>query len=263
MSAYNCEKFLRQSLDSLLQQTFEDFELILFDDASIDGTKEIIAEYASKDKRIIPVYNEKNKGLTENLNKGISLSEGAYIARMDADDIALLSRLEKQVKFLDTHPEIDILGAAAIDIDEDGNPLQLRNSPIAHKDIVALLPKANPMTHSTVIFRKSQLQKINFYNTTYRTTQDYEMWFRAVGKGLTFHNLEEVLLQYRMDNNYHKRKSLQYRFYDCKLRLQCYRHIRLPYYRYYYALIPILLGLMPETVYDSVKKLDPRTKELD
>lgn len=262
MSAYNCEPFLEQALESLVNQSYLEFELILFDDASTDSTKKIIQNFATKDARIIPIYNDINKGLTANLNKAISLSKGLYIARMDADDIALSSRIEKQVKFLDDHQNIDLVGTAAFDINEYGEEIQLRKLPELHDDIIALLPKANPITHSTVMFRKNSFASIGYYNEAYRTTQDYEMWFRAAGKGLKFHNLQEILLKYRMDNNYHKRKSFRYRLYDCKLRLQGFKHINLPFYRYYYALIPIILGVLPHKLYDSVKKLDPRVNDI-
>ena len=262
MSAYNCEPFLEQALESIINQSYQEFELILFDDASTDSTKTIVQNFALNDTRIIAVFNDINKGLTANLNKAISLSKGAYIARMDADDIALPSRIEKQVKFLDDHQEIDLVGSTAFDINEYGEEIQLRKSPKLHDDIIALLPKANPITHSTVMFRKKSFASIGYYNESYRTTQDYEMWFRAAGKGLKFHNLQEILLKYRIDNNYHKRKSLKYRLYDCKLRLQGFKHINLPFYRYYYALIPIILGLLPHKLYVYIKKLDPRVNEI-
>ena len=263
MSVYNCEKFLKQAVDSILQQSYSDFELILIDDGSQDATAKMIETYASEDARIIPVFNQKNLGLTVNLNKAITLSQGTYIARMDADDVALPQRFERQIEYLDAHQDIDLVGSAAIDINEKGVELQLRKSPKTHQEIISLLPKANPITHSTVMFRKDRFAAIEFYNESYRTTQDYEMWFRAAGKGLKFHNLQEVLLMYRMDNNYHKRKSLRYRLYDCKLRLQGFKHINLPVYKYYYVLIPIILGILPERLYVSIKKLDPRVNELD
>ncbi len=262
MSSYDSAKFLKKAIESILQQSYTNFDLILIDDASTDGSKEILATYAAADSRIIPIYNEENIGLTKNLNKAISLSKSDYIARMDADDIALPTRLEKQVNFLNSKRDIDLVGSAAIDIDESGREIQLRRSPKTHDEIIALLPKANPMTHSTVMFRKDKFEKIGFYNESYRTTQDYEMWFRAAGYGLKFHNLEDILLHYRMDNNYHKRKSFKYRLYDCKLRLQCYKHIQLPLFKYYYAMIPIILGVVPERVYGSIKKMDPRVRDL-
>jgi glycosyltransferase EpsE len=263
MSAYNSEKFIAESLESIIQQSFSDFELIIFDDASTDATQEIIKNYAAKDKRIVPVFNEQNKGLTVNLNRGISMSRGTYIARMDADDISLPARLDKQVSFLEHHPDIDLLGTASVNIDDSGTEMHLRTVPEMHQEIIKLLPKANPITHPTVMFRKKSFAKINFYNESYRTTQDYEMWFRAAGIGLKFQNINEVLLKYRMDSAYVSRKSFTYRLYDCKLRLQSFKYINLPYYRYYYALIPIILGLIPGSLYSLIKKMDPRMKALN
>lgn len=263
LSAYNSERFLERALKSLLAQSMDDFQLILTDDGSNDTTREIICSYAETDSRIHACYNDRNLGLTANLNRSINLAQAPLIARMDADDIAMPFRLERQVSFLEENPTIDILGSAAIDIDENDEELQLRRSPRLHEDIIRLLPKANPMTHSSVMFRKERLAGINFYNESYRTTQDYEMWFRAAGAGLKFHNLEEVLLKYRMDKDYHKRKSFRYRMLDSKLRLEGFRHIDLPLYKYFYSLIPLILGLLPGSMYDRLKKLDPRVFDLD
>lgn len=262
MSVFNCEKFLSTAIESILQQSFSDFEFLIFDDASTDGSRGIIESFAADDPRITAIFNIENQGLTKNLNKGIGMSDALYIARMDADDIALPARLENQIRYLEKNPGIDILGTSAIDIDENGNKLQKRKAPESHKDIIKLLPKANPMIHSTIVFRRKKLEKIDFYNESYRTTQDYEMWFRAAGNGLVFCNLSEILLFYRMDNNYHRRKSIKYRLYDCKLRLESFKYIGIPKYKYFYALIPIILGLLPEKIYDSVKKLDPRVKTM-
>lgn len=263
MSAYNCEKFLAEALDSILQQSFSDFELILFDDGSTDNTENIIRKYAAKDSRITPIYNEKNLGLTVNLNRGIKLSRGPYIARMDADDISLPERFEKQVYFLDNNPDIDLVGTYAIDIDDLGKEIHLRMMPLKHREIINLLPKANPITHSSVMLRKESFKKIDFYNEAYRIIQDYEMWFRAAEVGLKFENLNEVLLKYRMDSDYAARKSLKYRLYDCKLRLHSFKYINLPYYLYFYAFIPVLLGLIPKKLYFRIKKIDPRMKDLN
>ena len=262
MSVFNCEKFLSSSIESILQQSFSDFEFIIFDDASTDSSRNIIESFASEDPRIKTIFNIENQGLTKNLNKGIGMSKAVYIARMDADDIALPNRLDKQIKYLEKNTHIDILGSSAIDIDEKGNHLQKRQAPESHSEIIKLLPKANPMIHSTIVFKRKRLKKIDFYNESYRTTQDYEMWFRAAGNGMIFCNLSEILLFYRMDNNYHRRKSIRYRLYDCKLRLESFKYLGIPRYKYYYALIPIILGLLPEKVYDSVKKLDPRVKTI-
>ncbi len=258
MSAYNAEKYIPKSIESLINQTFSDFELILIDDGSVDKTKDIINVFSKNDNRIIPIFNEENLGLTKNLNRGIALSKGEFIARMDADDISYLTRLEKQLIFLENNPKIDLVGTCSIDIDKNGKEINKRIVPEKHEQIVHLLPKANPITHSTVMFRKKRFAKVNFYNESYKTTQDYELWFRAIGSGLKFHNLQEILLKYRIDEEYNKRKSLKYRLYDFKLRIKGFRYINLPFYKYYYSFIPIILGIIPNRIYFLLKNIDPR-----
>jgi len=258
MAAFNAEKYIAQSIESLINQTYTDFELILIDDGSEDETKKIIKQFSENDDRIIPVFNEKNLGLTKNLNYGIKISKGEFIARMDADDISYVTRLEKQLNFLDNNPKIDLVGTASIDIDKNGKEINKRIVPEKHEQIVDLLPKANPITHSTVLFRKKSFAKVNFYNEAYKTTQDYELWFRAIGAGLKFHNLQEILFEYRIDENYNKRKSLKYRLYDFKLRLNGFKYINLPIYKYYYSFIPLILGIIPNRFYYFLKNIDPR-----
>jgi len=262
MAAYNADKYIAQSIQSLIDQTFTDFELILIDDKSNDKTKSIIEQFSIKDKRILPVYNNINKGLTKNLNRAIADSKGKYIARMDADDISYLTRLEEQFNFLENHPSIDLVGTSSHEIDKNGDFINKRIVPEKHEDIVSLLPKANPITHSTVMFRKKSFAKVNFYNESYKTTQDYELWFRAIGAGLKFHNLQNILLKYRMDENYIQRKSLKYRLYDFKLRLNGFKNINLPLYKYYYAFIPLILGIIPNRYYYLLKNLDPRANKV-
>ncbi len=123
MSVYNGERFLRDSVESILGQTFTDFEFLILDDGSTDSTCEILEEYANKDARIVLVRNDRNLGLTRSLNKGLRLVRGEYLARQDADDISLPKRLEMQVKFLDAHPEVGVVGSALEIIDENGNTI--------------------------------------------------------------------------------------------------------------------------------------------
>jgi len=258
MAAYNADKYITKSIQSMIDQTFTEFELILIDDGSTDQTKSLIQYFSENDDRIFPIFNEENLGLTKNLNMAIEMAKGDYIARMDADDISYLSRLEKQFNFLENNSNIDLVGTASNEIDENGGFIRMRIVPEKHDDIIFLLPKVNPITHSTVMFRKKSFAKLNFYNEYYKTTQDYELWFRAVGAGLKFHNLQEILLKYRMDKNYNKRKSLKYRLYDFKLRINGFNNINLPYYKYYYAFIPLILGIFPNRYYYLLKNLDPR-----
>lgn len=258
MSVYNAEQYLKEAVDSVLRQTYKNFEFIIVNDCSKDNSLAILKNYEKKHKNITLISNADNMGLTRNLNLALSIAKGEYIARMDADDISEPTRFEKQRLFLKTHKEVDIIGSFSKNINEFGVVLGTRTTPINHNDILNVLPKLCPMSHPTIMFRKSSLEKLCFYNVKYTTSQDYDMWFRAASAGLRFHNLPEYLLQYRMDDKYVARKTFKFRWNDFKLRLEGYHTMKLPFYKYTYALIPLALGIIPNSVYALLKTLDPR-----
>lgn len=259
MSVYNAEDYLKESVESILNQTYKDFEFIIYDDASTDNSRTILEKYKSLDNRLCLHFNTKNEGLTKNLNLAIKQSQGGFIARMDADDICDPERLEKQLSFLNTHPEIDILGTFCEDINEKGKIIGKRAVPVTHEEVIKTLPKLNPISHPTVMFRKTALNKLSGYNEKYRILQDYNLWFRAAAAGLKFHNIPEFLVQYRMNLSYVKRKSFRYRFTDIRLRIEGYKKIKLPFYKYFYAFIPLFLSITPPFLYKILKKIDPRS----
>lgn len=258
MSVYNAEKYLEEAIDSILNQTYQDFEFIIVNDCSDDRCSAILKDYEKNFSKIKLLNNTKNIGLTKSLNKAIAVAKGEFIARMDADDISEENRFERQIAFFKTHPDVDILGTYSNDIDEYGKVFRTRTTPVNHKDIVKMLPKLCPISHPTVMFKKDSLAKIGFYNEKYRTSQDLEMWFRAAGAGLKFANIPEYLFKYRMDSEFLNRKTFKFRWNDYKLRLEGFKYINLPWYKYGYALIPIVLGILPSSVYNSLKKIDPR-----
>jgi len=258
MSVYNAEKYLKEAIDSILNQTYQDFEFIIVNDCSKDSSWAILQDYKKNHKCIRLIDNTENLGLTKNLNRALAISKGEYIARMDADDISDPNRFERQIDYFNKHKDIDILGTFSNDIDEYGEIIRPRKGPITHNEIVKMLPKVSPIAHPTVMFRKASLEKIGFYNPKYRTSQDLEMWFRAAGAGLKFHNIPEFLFKYRMDSDYVARKTFKFRWNDFKLRLRGYKYINLPWYKYVFALIPLVLGIIPEFVYNMLKKIDPR-----
>jgi glycosyltransferase involved in cell wall biosynthesis len=258
MSVYNGEKYLKECIESILNQTYKNFEFLIIDDNSKDNSYNILKEYAEKEPKIKLFKNDQNMGLTKNLNFLILKSKGEYLARMDADDISFKNRLESQINFIKSNEDIDILGSFAIDIDEEGKEKNLRKVPITLSEIKNILPKVNPIIHPTVLMKKSSLKKINFYNEKYRTSQDYELWYRAIANNLNLYNMPEPLIYYRVNNDYYKRKSWKYRINDFKLKRECYKIINLPFYKYYNLLIPLILAITPEWGYKLLKKLDPR-----
>jgi len=193
MSVYNGEKYLREAVDSILGQTVRDFELIIVDDGSTDGTWAILQNY--NDPRIVLLYNEENVGLTRSLNKGLAVARGEYIARMDADDVSLPKRLEKQVAYLDANPEVGLLGTWIKIIGERGERLSVLRKPIDPLFIKWSLLFDNCLVHSTVVYRRSLVEKLGGYNPI-RYAQDYDLWSR-MSLETQIVNLPEVLVRWR------------------------------------------------------------------
>jgi glycosyltransferase involved in cell wall biosynthesis len=216
MSVYNCDKYVREAILSILDQSFSDFEFIIINDGSTDKSREIIESI--KDERVILINNQ-NKGLTKSLNEAVKLSKGEFIARMDADDISLKDRFEKQINFLNLNLDISMCGAWADFIDADENFLKTYKRPITDKEIKKKIIFHNPFIHSTVMIRKEIFSKVGLYNESFRFAQDYELWTRVVSKFKTA-NLSEVLLKYRVLNeSITKSKNLKVRLLGIKIRL--------------------------------------------
>lgn len=169
MSVYNGEKYLRQAVDSILNQTFNDFEFLIINDGSTDRTVEILQSY--HDPRIKIINNEKNVGLTRSLNKGLKLAKGEYIARMDADDVSLPTRLERQISFLDRNKEVGLLGTGWYIIDENSQEMGI-SKVTDGKDAVHF------MCHGTALIRKNCLEEVGLYREAFECTQDYDLWLR-------------------------------------------------------------------------------------
>lgn len=192
MSVYNSGKYLREAIDSVLVQTFTDFEFLIINDGSTDKTQEILESY--RDTRI-RLFNQNNMGLTRSLNKGIQLSRGEYIARMDADDIALPERLRKQVKFLDEYPEIGAVGSFHREVNQILQIEIVKEFPTEDSTIKRILIKKNPISHPTAMIRRSVFEKTGLYNEGEKCKyiEDYELWFR-LAKTYKLANIPETLV---------------------------------------------------------------------
>lgn len=258
MSVYNAEKYLRESIESILHQTYSDFEFIIINDCSNDGSQSIIEEYTQKDNRIVLINNSANLGLTINLNKAITVAKNEFIARMDADDVSLPDRFKRQLDFFKSNPDIDVLGTYCTDIDELGNVIGERKVPKTNKDITQMIHIINPICHPTVMFRKEKLKKIGFYNEKYKVVQDYDLWLRCSANDIMMHNLSEYLLKYRINDGYYGRKSWKYRMTDFKIRYSGYKRLKLPLHKRVYLIVPIILGILPSNFYKILKKWDFR-----
>jgi len=176
MAVRDGEKYLRQAVDSVLQQTFSDFEFIIIDDYSIDSSTRIVEEY--KDLRIRFIRNQSHLGLTKTLNLGLDIAKGEYIARLDADDVCLPNRFEDQVKFLNKHPQIGVLGTGISLIDDLGNIIQDVHFPTNHNLIKWQLCFYNPIVHPSVMMRLTAVRQVGNYDPALIHSQDYDLWWR-------------------------------------------------------------------------------------
>lgn len=196
MPVYNAEKYLREAIDSILNQTISDYEFLIIDDGSTDSTADIVKSYS--DNRIKFIQNEKNEGLIYTLNKGLDLCQGQYIARMDGDDISLPDRFEKQVAYLDHFRGVSILGCAFSYI---GTPHEI-HFPRDDERIRIRLLECSPIVHPGVMMRASVLKDLNLrYDSRFKHAEDYQLWTQCAMKGLELGNLDDVLLQYRQHEN--------------------------------------------------------------
>jgi glycosyltransferase involved in cell wall biosynthesis len=197
LAAYNAEKYLVSAVQSILDQTFTDFELLLFDDGSKDSTPQIVADFGKKDPRVVPI-SRANKGLTPTLNEGISRAQGEYLARMDADDLSLPRRFAEQVKYLDEHPECVCLGSRVTLVDPYASPIKDTDHKLTHEEIEAGLLKGVgwSIVHPAAMMRADAVRKVGGYREQFKTSQDLDLFLRLSEIG-RLANLAEPLVQYR------------------------------------------------------------------
>ncbi len=196
MPVYNGENYLAEAIESILGQTFTDFEFIIVDDGSQDGSGDILRDYQKRDARIHLICLEKNEGHGGARNHGIRAAGGQYIAAMDGDDVCLPERLEKQVDFMRRNPDIGVLGAGAQAVDEKLRSRYTFDLPERHALIVYNIFVASFLIHPTVMMRRELLESVGGYARVRRTAVDVELWSRLMWR-TRFANLPETLLLYR------------------------------------------------------------------
>ncbi len=195
--AFNAERFLRPAIESMICQTFSDWEMICLNDGSRDSTGQMLDGFAANDPRIRVIHQE-NQGVTRTLNRGLSLARGPLIARMDADDIAMANRLTLQAKFLADHPNHVAVGGAILKIDTDSDRLGIDRLPTEHSDIeAALLKRDTGLFHPTVMMRAAAVEAVGGYRPEHLAVEDHDLWLRLAQFG-RLGNLNEVLLCYRL-----------------------------------------------------------------
>lgn len=198
MAVHNDDRYLCDAIDSVLSQTFTDFDFVIVDDASTDRSASILSRYMVADPRIKLVRNEKNLGLTASLNRGLGLCTGRYIARMDSDDVCISSRLELQLHYMKANPDVVAVSCQAEVIDPLGVPIFQTQNPTAHDAIFEELFRANGgvMAHPGLLVSKEALDRIDGYDERFRTAQDLDLYLRLGMLG-RLANVDDMLLRYR------------------------------------------------------------------
>ena len=177
---YNGEKFISETIESILNQTYSKFEYIIVDDCSEDKSWKIIQSYAEKDKRIKAYKNESNYKIVETRNRGLELSsdDSKYFAIIDSDDVATPDRFQTQIEFLEENPDYGLVGSDVIIIDEDSNPIGYRKYPHTDAEIRDNIVRFNPFTQSSIVLRKKVIKDIGYYDKQWIVCQDYDYWLR-------------------------------------------------------------------------------------
>lgn len=194
MPAYNAEKYIAEAIESILGQTFDDFEFIIINDCSTDRTEEIVLSY--DDPRIVYVKNEENLGVAATLNKGLAIAKGEYIARMDADDISLPERFAKQVEYLDEHNDAAVLGCSIERFSSDRS-LDIRRFSADFDSMMVDMLFACGVAHPSVMMRAEVIRSLGGYDEAFNGLEDYELWCRVLEKH-KITTLPDILLRYRI-----------------------------------------------------------------
>ena len=251
MGIYNCKGTLVEALDSLYAQSYKNFKIILCDDCSTDGTYELAQEYALEHDNILLIKNDKNIRLAATLNHCLEHADTEYVARMDGDDISLPTRFEKEITFLDNHPEYALVSCPMIYFDDEGDWGQ---GNIKEEPQVIDFIKGSPFCHAPVMMRRSALNDIGNYTVKniLRRGQDYYLWHKFYMSGYKGYNLNEHLYKMRDDKKAAKRRTFKDRLNATRVRLEVYKHLGIPLRYYPTAFKGLIVGLLPKKVYQRL-----------
>lgn len=253
MGIYNCAPTLQEALNSLYDQTYQGFKIILCDDGSNDDTLKIAEENARLHENVIVIKNDRNMGLNYTLNHCLEYADTEYIARMDGDDISLPTRFEKEIAFLDEHPECAVVSAPMIHFDEKGVFRKgTGQGEVTKKDFV----RGTPLCHAPCMARTVVIKEVGGYSVDNHLirVEDYHLWFKIFSAGHKMFMLNECLYKMRDDRNAKKRRNWENRKNEAYVKHIGYKMIGLPWYYQFYALLPIMKHFAPQWLYDWVHR---------
>ena len=255
MGIYNCASTLPEAIDSIINQTFTDWELILCDDGSADNTYAVADEYRQKyPEKIVLIKNDRNMGLNYTLNRCIEHVSGRYIARMDGDDISLPTRFETEYKVLEDEPDIAVVSTAMIHFDENGD--------FASRSTCTEYPVRDSLVHGPVhchapsMIRTEVMLKVGGYTVDRRLlrVEDWHLWLKIYALGFQGKNIPEPLYKMRDDREAAARRKFRYRLNEAHMVKLAVKTLNLPKWKYAYMLRPILVGLLPMPVYSYLHR---------
>ena len=263
MAVYHEDRveWVEQAINSISIQTYRDFVFIIVIDGEISvKLMNKLKDKAFLDSRIVLAQNAINSGLATSMNNaaewGAAFSPSFFV-RMDADDVSIPTRLERQISYLRKHASIAVLGSALTEINEHGHKVGARVMPSSHKQIMSILPRRCSLNHPTVVIRYSVFEQGYRYNPDLKNTQDYFLWITLASEGFIFRNLKDKLLEFRRVNNFYKRRGLSKSINEFKARLHAMLKLRkLTPYNIAYACGVLMLRLMPSKVVKLAYKLD-------
>lgn len=248
MGVYNCEKTISVAIESIIAQTYTNWELIICDDCSTDKSVEIIQKYKDLDKRIVLIRNAINSKLAKSLNNCLAIAKGEYIARMDADDISLPKRLEEQITFLDSHQEFQVISCKSVVLDENGEREIIGKEGEPHKECMLF---GVPFVHPTIMMRKSAYDAVGGYTVLPRTQrgQDLDLWFKFFSLGYRGYILPKVLYKYyNFKSTKKNRMGLKLAMNYTKTNLVGFKLLKFPFYYYVMAFKPMISVLLPDRI---------------
>ena len=246
---YNCASTLSEALDSLIGQSCQCFKIVLCDDGSKDETIALAKAYAARYSNIVVISNERNMGLNYTLNHCLEYADTEYVARMDGDDISLPTRLEKEITFLDNHPEYAIVSSPMIYFDERGDFKKGKGKGEVHKSDFL---HGSPICHAPSMMRTEALKGVGGYavNNRLLRVEDYNLWFRMYAAGYKAYILEEPLYKMRDDRNAKVRRNWMNRRNEMYVMSNGFKMLQLPWYSQIYALRPLLAYIAPNWLYN-------------
>jgi len=258
MGIYNCENTLPEAIQSIVNQTRTDWELIMCDDGSKDDTLKIALDYKQKySDKIVVLKNDKNLGLNATLNKCLRVAKGKYIARMDGDDICAPNRFEEEISVLEREKDISIVSTDMAFFDETGIWGKISHPEYPEKEDFL---SGSPFCHAPCMVKKEAYFAVGGYSvdTKLLRVEDYHLWLKMYKAGFKGKNIHKVLYSMRDDQAAYKRRKFKFRINEAYVKFLIVKELRLPVWGYVCVLRPILVGLLPTVLYDFLHKRNLR-----